>query len=192
MFGFWNYAPVETVLNVAMEFMICTINGYYNKFWIMKSQNKSSEKYSFLKKWLFVTKFRLDLYGCAMVRSANITLSSLYQIIMRNVQPKPIRVVIDEGVAAVRENHIRNLDRNPADVQVGVSCLQRIPCTAAWTTAPQPLAHYWWLFFNDPKMWNLNGDMFWVYARCWAPPVTWHLVGPALCGTHGSRRHAAV
>lgn len=66
-----------------------------------------------------------------MVRSANITLSSLYQIIMRNVQPKPIRVVIDEGVAAVRENHIRNLDRNPADVQVGVSCLQRIPCTAA-------------------------------------------------------------
>jgi len=67
---------LETVLNMAMKFMICTTNGYYNNFWITKSQKNSSEKVPFLKKLQFVMNFRLDLYACGMVRSAYITVSS--------------------------------------------------------------------------------------------------------------------
>jgi len=47
--------------------------------------------------------------------------------------------------------------------------------------------------FNDPKMWNLNGDVFEVYVRWWALPVAWYSAVPALCGPHGSRHcHSAL
>jgi hypothetical protein len=69
MFGFLNYALMEVVQNMAIKFMIQTINGYYENFWNTKSKTCPAKNILFFfKEMTFFMKFRLYLDGYSMVR----------------------------------------------------------------------------------------------------------------------------
>jgi hypothetical protein len=72
-----------------------------------------------------------------------------------------------------RKNHLKHLDRSPADAKVGRSHLQRIPWTAAYSVYHSFLQI---IIEHQNSMLLSPGCM----QDAWAPPIAWHSVGSEL------------